>query len=221
MPVRAIVDNDILVKGSCYGLLEELLVSTGGAGSIGVLGSARFVVRDVLSRDERISDSEMARAYWDAFLPQCDELEPSPEEVDMATEFQEEATTQGVALDGGESLLCAIAIVRPVSALITGDKRAIEAIQGLLRVVSVLATLAGRVICLEQIVGALVARLGPAIVRAAICAEPRADLALSLVFQCARGEKGALDPAGLPSYVEDIRSRAPQVLAADPVPLVP
>ena len=118
-----------------------------------------------------------------------------------------------IALDGGESLLCAIAIVRPVPTVVTGDKRAIEGLEQLIRVVKPLEALSGKIVCLEQTIAALLGRLGEASIRAAICAEPGADVALSLSFQCGRGIGGIRDADGLRSYIQDLQCRAPTVLA--------
>jgi len=213
LPPSAVVDNDVLIKGACYSVLAELLLAFGGRGSLGVLGAARYVVADRLSRDERVLHRDQAIVRWEEFLGLAEELEPSPEALDLATTFEEVALSVGVALDVGESLLCAVAIVRPVPSVITGDKRAIEAMEILVPTVNQLETLAGRVVCLEQLIEALVRRLGVDATRLAICRQPKADRALSICFQCGLGADGQLDPDGLRSYIADLRGRAPTMLA--------
>jgi hypothetical protein len=80
-----------------------------------------------------------------------------------------------------------------------------------------LGPLAGRVVCLEQLVAALARILGEAAVRVAVCKEPRADKALSICFQCTQGAGGKLDPSGLVSYIGDLRRRAATVLVPSDV----
>lgn len=214
MPARAAVDNDVLIKGACFSLLGELLTAFGGPGSVGILGAAKYVVGDRLNRDERVRDRHRATASWHAFLPIAEELEPTTPVIEFATTLEEAASEAGVALDVGESLLCAIAVERSELSLATGDKRAIVAMQVLVARIAGLRLLCGRVVCLEQLIDGLVKRLGPAAVRSAICAEPDADLALSLCFQCGQGVDGQLDPDGIQSYVGDLRRDAPDMLVA-------
>lgn len=178
-----------------------------------VLGAAKYVVAHRLSRDERVHHRDQAIVTWEEFLSLAEELEPSPEALDLATTFEEAALDAGVALDVGESLLCAVAIVRPVPSVITGDKRAIEALELLVPTVNQLEALAGRVFCLEQLIDALVGKLGTDATRLAICRQPEADRALSICFQCGRGNDGQFDPDGLRSYIVDLRRRAPTMLA--------
>jgi hypothetical protein len=203
----------VLIKLACYSMLGELLAMYGGRSSVGILGAARYVVGDRLRRDDRVLDRERAATDWRAFLDDAEELEPSPQAVELATELEETASGVGLSLDVGESLLCAVTVERLVPHLLTGDKRAIEAMEVLIRSTEKLKPLAGRVVCLEQLVGALTAALGEAKVRAAVCSEPRADRTISVCFQCTRATGGRLDPDGLPSYIGELRKRAPTVLA--------
>jgi len=216
LPLSAVVDNDVLIKGACYSLLAELMAAYGGAGSLGVLGTARYVVPRRLLRDPRLVNRDQAVARWGTFFVDAEEVEPTPKAIDLATALEEAAAAAGVPLDVGESLLCAVAIDRPVPGVVTGDKRAIEALELLLAGVNELRSLTGRVLCLEQLIEALIPRLGAGVTRAAVCAEPCADRALSLCFQCGRRSDGRIDPEGLRSYIGDLRRRAPTILALRP-----
>jgi hypothetical protein len=214
LPASAVVDNDVLIKAACFSLLAELLAAFGGAGSIGILGAAKYVVRDRLARDERILDRERATASWQAFLGSAEQIEPSPPVVELATRLEETASDAGVFLHVGESLLCAIAVDCSALSLVTGDKQAIVAMQVLVASVNELVSLSGRVVCLEQLIEGIVARLGPEATRLSVCGEPDADRALSICFQCSSGVDGRLDPEGLRSYIEDLRKQAPNMLSA-------
>ncbi len=215
MAVRALMDNDVIVKGAAYGVLAEIVVALGGNGAVAILGSARFVVRDRIARDPRIRDRDRTRTNWGRFAASAIELEPSDETISLATSLEEAATDLGLQLDSGESILCAEAIAQPASALLTGDKRAIEALERLLPVIGELRDVSNRVVCLEQVIDAIVRRIGEDTVRAAVCDEPRVDIAVALCFQCHRDADGRLDPEGLRSYIADARRRAPTMLARE------
>ena len=156
--------------------------------------------------------TERALDCWYRFLNSTEELEPGNEAIQLATAFEEAAMEAGLPFDVGESLLCAAGIVLAVEHVITGDKRAIETLEGLLPIFDRLQVLRGRIVCFEQLVQALVKRLGETRTRTAVCAEPDADRAISLCFQCGRRE-GRLDAEGLPSCINYLRTRAPTMLA--------
>lgn len=212
MSLDAVVDNDIVIKGACYALLGELLAGFGGGASLGVLGAARYVVRDRLSRHQGLRDRVRAEASWAAFLSAVHELEPTDAEVELATLIEEAAGKAGVSVDVGESQLCAIAISRDTPRVITGDKRAIQGIEAILGVVDQLAELSGRVGCLEQVVAAVAERIGGPAVRALVCAEPDIDRAVSICLHCLREDAGDFDRDGLDSYVRHLRSLAPTLI---------
>jgi len=213
VPLEALVDNDVAIKGSCYDALAELVQQLGGPRSAGVLGTARFVVRRQLERNPAIHNRAAASVRWAAFLTDASELEPTGSEVDLATTIEEAAANAGLALDGGESQLCAIAISRAVPLLLTGDKRAIEAAELLTAQVSQLSELSNRVGCLEQIIEWLVLILGAAAVRERVCAEPKIDKAISICFSCASVvEIPNVDPQGLRSYINSVRAAASTLL---------
>jgi len=210
---EAAVDNDVLIKAAAYGLLAATTDAFGG--SVGILGVARFVVSKRLDKDLRVVDRRGATANWRTFLEEAEELEPSDEELGLATAIEEAAAAQGLPLDVGESQLCAIAIFRHVRRIVSGDKRAVVAAEQLLPSVPDLAGLSGRWVCLEQLVAALADRLDPEEIRAAICSEPAMDRALTICMSC--GASGPWSNVGVDSYVNDLRKHAPTLLTASPL----
>jgi hypothetical protein len=145
--MKALVDNDILLKGAQYGLLFPFAEAIpGNDGPVGVLGAARYVVQDRLSR-RSLEDSAVQEFL--RFLDENIELEPTPEEENIASAIESRAQRAGVDLDAGESQLCAVLISRAVSLFVTGDKRAICAIEVLFDAYEFLVGAAGRVLCLE------------------------------------------------------------------------
>jgi hypothetical protein len=140
-------------------------------------------------------------------------LEPTEAELAIATEFEEHALLLGVGLDNGESMLSAIALSRGWSLVLTGDKRAIRAMEEIQNVVADARALHRRVICLEQAVAGIALRNGADRIRVAICAEPDVDKTMSICFQCTGpSELPNFQPVGLASYIENMRASAPTVL---------
>ncbi len=215
MGLEAAIDNDVLIKAACYCLLSEVADALGGAGSVGVLGAAKFVIRDRLRRRGDIRDPEAAKASFAAFLDVTTELEPTKAEVSLATAIEEAATLESVALDSGESQLCAIVLHRAIRLLITGDKRAIAGAEQIKTRVAELSGLENRVACLEQLVLGIVNRLGPSESRSRICSEPDIDKALSICFSCSGAQElEGFARVGLQSYIGHLREAAPTVLYA-------
>jgi hypothetical protein len=206
--VEAAVDNDVLIKGAAYDLLDATLEAFGGA--VGVLGVARFVVSKRIAKHGGIADRAAAEARWKAFLAEVAQLEPTAEELELATSIEAAAVTLNLPLDAGESQLCAITIARALRVVVSGDKRAVGAVEVLLDVVDELDAVAGRWVSLEQLVLALADRLEPQDIRAAICGEPGVDRALTISMGCASGL--AWSDEGLRSYIEHLRGVAPRAL---------
>lgn len=209
---QTLVDNDVLIKGSAFRIWT--LLSADVIGSIRILGAARFVVSDAIAKHGRMADKEGALAAWQEFLADVNELEPTLDELVLATRLEEEASRIGAPLDVGESQLCAIAVYRLPSVVLTGDKRAIAAAERLRFVVNELQALDCRVACLEQLLHSLVPRAGIDRVRACVCSEAQVDKALAICFSCSSPETTDVDDAGLVSYIEWLRSKAPHLLAS-------
>lgn len=215
--MEALVDNDILFKAVCYDLLDELLSQNfSSTNLLGILGAARFVVSKNILKRLPEADSETAVDKLFTFIENVAIVEPTADEQTMAADFELAAQQTGVALDAGESQLCAIIISRAVPQLLTGDKRAIHAIEKLLDVDTRLRSLCSRVKCLEQLVLQSISENNASQFRISICSVPDADKTLSICFSC-RSQNTTLEEVtnGLNSYIEDIRRRAPQILAAN------
>jgi len=206
-----VIDNDVLIKASAFGLLGETAQAFGG--SMGILGVARFAVPKQIAHHPRILDPTRALSNWSKFVEVAEELEPTADELALATAIEAVATERGLQLDIGESQLCAIAIHRSVSRLISGDKRAAIAAETLIGQVAELGGLAGLWVCLEQLVATLATRIGLDLIRERVCAEPGVDTALTICMSCGATEHQAA--AGLASYVADLRSLTPTVLVSD------
>jgi hypothetical protein len=209
-------DNDIILKAACYGLTDALWSNLGRMRQVGVLGAARYVLTRAIDRATLLRDKEEVRVEAFAFLDAATVLEPTKIELTLAAEMEALAQRQALALDAGESQLAAMTTERAITALETGDKRAVNAYERLLDHLEALAPLAGRVRCLEQLLLRLVTEGEVDAVARAICTEPHVDKAMSICFGCYSQESTSKETvlAGLASYIEDARRDAPHVLAA-------
>jgi len=214
--IRTAADNDILYKASWYGLVRELLSAIPSEPKETlVLGHARFVVGKRLERQGKkgLANAAKALAHLNDVLQELTQAEPSAEEQSFAARLENIAQDAGVALDPGESLLCAIVVHRGLDRLATGDKRAICALEVISRRVEEVRQIPGRVVCLEQMFLRLLGRQSPEAIRAAVCGEPHVDRALTACFACSSPTVGPEDwLAGLTSYIQALRAEAPTLL---------
>lgn len=209
--LKSVLDNDLLIKGLCYGLLGELIAAIPSKpNNCGVLQASRFVVRSVLSRHGQSS----LLSDFEAFLQSAAILEPSDPEIASASELEHAAQRAGRNLDPGESLLCAIVGHRSLLWMATGDKRAIESFEIVLTPLGQIDWLRGKMISLEQLFHRIINTHDPAEVRSKICSNSETDRTLTICFSCSNPDQ---DPdswkGALQSYIDHLRSKAPTVLA--------
>ena len=214
--MKAVVDNDILFKGACHGFLSDIAAALKVNDSdCGVLGSARFVLKSKIKRARLRQNAEVATQGLEAFLANAPVLEPVREEQAIAARLEALALRLGLSLDAGETQLCAIVIVRAISLLVTGDKRAVASMERLVEEDDAFQDLSRRVMCLEQLILLLLVRKTLQSLRTAICSEPGVDKTLTICFACYSSEVSeSAVKDGLKSYIDDLRSRANEVLVA-------
>ncbi len=214
VPDLILIDNDVVLKACRLALAPDLIALLEPRGQAAILGSARFVLHNRLARRKDVADRASATAALDGLLLAVPAVEPVDGEVMLAAQFEELAQTLGLALEGGESLLFSILVLRPAALLATGDKRAIAAAEAVLaRLSAAMGPAIGKVACLEQVVAALLGVLGPEALRRRVCADPEADKALAICFGCGSPSFSGADAAqGLGSYVGAVRCSAPTLL---------
>jgi len=209
----SLLDNDIISKTIAYGVAESLVLKSElPVDRYLVLGTARFVLPKKIRKKKPRRGSDAALADLDWFLGQVATAEPSNDEVQMAAQLEKNARMHDLALDQGESQLIAMLVTRGLDYLLTGDKRAISALESLNNSWNY-AELRHKVVCLEQLALWFVARNGADGVRDVICEHPKVDKALIGCFACHTSE-GVDEECirGLTSYVEHLKKEAPNCL---------
>ncbi len=211
------IDNDILHKGAGFGLLKQIIGAIpADISEVGYLGAVKFIVGKKL-RKANLND---AFALLNEVLQQAQCLEPTKEEAEFAAQIEYEAQRASLSVDSGESLLCAIVIMRAFSWLVTGDKRAIQGLEELLSRKGDIQDIAGKVICLEQLLLRLIQKGDPLAIRSAICAQRSLDRSLAICFSCSSPEVGLTSwVEALESYLRELRAASPSILSSSsPVP---
>lgn len=208
-----LIDNDVIVKLVRWGLATDLLhhcCATGCTQTISVLATARWVCRTTLERAvSRSNEDPSILSEFDEALLLLDVVEPDPAQLEIAASLEDQAIQAGLPLDPGESILAAIS-TSSSGVLLTGDKRAIEALELLLDSIPVLDSLRGRVAGLEHAMMSLLVHLGDKAVGSGVGRAPAADTAMRLVFLASTGTPRT--PLGLQSYIDSLVSRAPRLL---------
>lgn len=206
----AAVDNDVLIKAACYGLIDHLFAPQ----ILGVLGAARYVVIKRIRKIKLTRDQGGAQESALKLIARSSVLEPTDDELRLAAAIETVAQRRALELDAGESQLAAMVLLRAIPVLETGDKRAIRGFEVLVDELTELAPLRGRLRCLEQIILRYAECGDTTALTEAICAEPAIDKALSICFHCfSPAPHGSVfDRDGIVSYIEALRADAPRVL---------
>lgn len=211
--MNALVDNDIVIKASCYGLASHLLPPVcGSLEEVGVLGAVRYVAIHRIKKMPLNGGHDGALQHLELFLQLVETVEPTDNEENMAADIEFAAQRAGVSLDVGESHLYALSISRQISKIVTGDKRAIVALESILDSLHYLAPLCGRVLCLEQVVRAAINQTSAKTIFSSIRQQPVVDAALKNCAGCDDRTTESSITECLDSYIEDVRMRAIRVL---------
>ena len=215
--MKAVIDNDVLIKGSCYGLLPDLVgVIPSALKDVAALGAARYVATDAIRKLKLNGDTKKILKRMNAALDEIEKIEPTRDEDRFAADLEYLAQREHVSLDIGESQLCAALLMRKGPILATGDKRAAQALETLLDQDGRLKELRGKIICLEQLMLRLLKPKPQNTLRPMICAEPQVDKTMTNCFACSSPSVPAGScEEGLRSYIKDLRKAAGRILGVD------
>ena len=209
------VDNDILLKATAYGVLDELLsLLLEDRAGIAVLGSAPYVVRSRLVKLALANELDALLTKLDERLSSVGLLEPEEQDLALAAEIELIAQRTSLDLDSGESQRFAMLIRDRLVRVATGDKRAVSSLSSLIVSLGTGGSLFKKVICLEQIVLRAIAGGMAVALRVAVCARPLVDKTLSICFLCHSSPWNSQDTVeALLSYVTDLRKGTGGLLA--------
>ncbi|MGB3740189.1 MAG: hypothetical protein WA948_12660 [Pontixanthobacter sp.] len=198
-----LVDSDVILKLFAY-REANFITSTMPGAPAAMLSIARFVIRkrsgDYISEAENPEPLAALEALFAALV----QIEPTSDEIELAAELEETAIRKGFDLDVGEAQLLAILIRREAVFLLTGDKRAVIAINQCMP-----EPARHRIVCLEQIMATIVRTTDHNDLRRRICAKPNVDRAMTACFSCSTPDVQPDDIlAGLRSYCGDLRQKS-------------
>lgn len=213
--MRSAVDNDVLIKLARFQLLSHLaFAKVAGEEPPLVLGAARFVARKRIEKQAPPGVKDAALADLMTFLDGIAPDEPSNAELALALRLEDNAQSTGLQLDAGESQLVAMQVLRGLDRLLTGDKRALGALEDLLDAHQELVALTGAAVCFEQVLASLIEHAGFDECRRRVCADPTADKAASICLgYCGEDGGESAAQAALQSYIQHLRGRCPRVLS--------
>jgi hypothetical protein len=210
MSNEILIDNDVVIK-SCQLLIDDEVINILRVlGDLFILSVSAFVISSRVAKKRDSTNLDAIKSASFAFLNYVGKIEPTEKEIELAADLEVEAGRQGLELDIGESQLLAIFIEREAKSIITGDKRAIRAIEHL---VEDMQKLHNKVACFEQLIFSIleVGRYGA--LRSKICEQQFADKAIALCFSCKSPAPQQSDAeAGLLSYICALREEAPKSL---------
>lgn len=200
--VPLFVDNDVIKKLAALDLLDIALEVLGySVADVYVLGTAsyKFETRNPTKGVKKYGAITHPRIA--AFLAQAQAV---TDQFDQGLHDQL-ATVEGV--DGGEAILLSAAASNDGALLTTGDKRCLNAFAGAKDCAAVAAKLAGRVICVEQLVLRAISHTGfdEVLARAAPGLPELQDTALNVVFGSGAQTQRRNAEDALTSYVSELR----------------
>ena len=205
MSAICFLDNDAILKLTACNLLAEAMLCLGvERADIYVLESAQHVFR---------SNQRLRRNYSEQTCDLAIEFVLGCQVITPPTDLNElEMLNQIVNIDRGEALLISATANVDVFWLTTGDKRCINAVasSGLEEIER---RLAGRVVCLEQVILKLIDREGFELVRDRVIPGRDCDKVLKSAFGSGRYAEQKNVVETLESYVLDLRNSSQGLLA--------
>ena len=203
-----LVDVDVALKVCTYRLVAAFIESTTLGQPPALLAISRFTLRSWLRTARNLENPEGIREAIENLIANITLIEPTEEEIKLAADFEEEAYQHSLEFDTGESQLLAVLLCRGAPLLLTGDKRAIQAIHGL-----GIRGIDGRIACLEQLLATILVRCGYEKLRKRVCREPNADKAVTICFACSAFQVMKEDiRTSLASYVDHLRKSTASLL---------
>lgn len=205
------IDTDVLLKIAAWQLGDAFIDVIKQIGIPGTLELTHLIASTQLDKMNKLTNSNSAQNELHSILTRLERLEPTNDEIALASEFEDFANENGLPLDRGESQLLAIVLIRGNPALATGDKRAISSISALLNGLGKPDLFRKCIICLEQIMSSIISGIGVDNVQSLVCIESDIDKTISICLRCGRQPSESETQFCLNSYInnlEEISSHA-------------
>jgi len=187
-------DNDILLKLAAFDLLEAAFLMFENH-EVYVLATAPYSIRAAKTvRDNSPEAIERAAA----FIASCRKLPAAPHEEDN------DALLDVEGIDSGEAILFSSMRDFDNAVLVTGDKRSLKALARSSSGTAVRKLLHGKVICLEEVVRALILVRGFEFVKSHIVPARNCDKVMLIVFGSGLHTQGNTALAALSAYITDL-----------------
>lgn len=200
-------DNDVIHKLAACDLLTEAVHAL-DVTTASVLPTARY--KFYLNKPDK-----GVKRYGELVYERISGFVADANPLDAELDASHLETLNGVlGIDQGEAILFASASQLPDEALLTGDKRSLIALAEAPSCGAICTELAGRVLCLEQIVQQVISVCGFEHVRARIAPSVACDTVLQIVFRDGLVTTEANATEGLRSYVGDLRGKTGRLLRA-------
>jgi len=202
----SLLDNDVILKLVAYDLFDEFLDCLGmSLGDIRILPQANKYFQNSGRLRKRYSQEILDRAVNITRGCVCVSVELLDTEPKILSEVE--------GIDPGEALLIASTQSETVFYLISGDKRWPEAVAREPNLEPIRERLAGRVICLEQIILKLIQTQGFETIKAKILPARHYDKAMMSIF--GSGDQSTCENVleGLETYIQDLRRLTGDLLA--------
>lgn len=194
--LKLLLDADILIKLAVLDCFDHGIAALGlGLSDVATMRSMTRSagVENAQIRLQRAGSPKAARRLFVVLkaVPSIDTM--SPAEKLLAASIVATGVRLGLAVDGGEALLMAIALSRKLPLVATGDKRAIKSLPALAAELPVVAQLAGLVIPLELVLLKALQLHGLAALHQKLLDGAGCDTAVQHVLQAAGSSQAALE----------------------------
>lgn len=206
------IDTDVLLKIAAWQMGNVFISELHPLGKAAALGLTHLIAPKQLTRMKNLTNLDVAEQELQSLLTQLQKIEPTEAEATFASELEDTANQYGFPFDRGESQLLSIVLLREFPAAVTGDKRATTALSPLLHALGKPEMIRECILCLEQILLALVKALGIETAQGLVCQESKTDKAISICLRCGRTADKEQTLKGLTSYIQNIRTKSNGVL---------
>ena len=204
-----VFDNDVVQKLATLGLLTEAVAAIGAA-ECHVLSTCRFKLQ--INNPEK-GRKKLGDEVFDRIKSFLDDTKRIENDNLVGLDV---AANAALGVDPGELQLFAFTAKTAGALLVTGDKRALFGAMSAPDCAPLIAAVAGRVVCFEQVLDLLLETTGFVTVHAKAAAVPEVDKVVRAVFSAVATEQDVRE--GLASYIRDIRGKTGALLRPPAVP---